>query len=101
MPIDLLRYPADYVTAGIPLPLTHRAGLEHVMLDPTGFYMDNTVEYIHLCPQCSFALIKQKIPSLALTNKIYLGPVPPELSDLFIVEEAIVARCRAKCWIVH
>jgi hypothetical protein len=32
---------------------------------------------------------------------MYLGPIPSELKDLTIIEEAMIARCRAKCWIVQ
>jgi hypothetical protein len=30
-----------------------------------------------------------------------LGSVPPELKDLTIIEESMIARCRSKCWIVQ
>ncbi|KIO19383.1 hypothetical protein M407DRAFT_223170 [Tulasnella calospora MUT 4182] len=40
-------------------------------------------------------------PRLALANKLYLGDVPMELQDLTMVEEAMIARCRAKAWIVQ
>ena len=30
-----------------------------------------------------------------------LGEIPAELKDLTVVEEAMIAKCRAKCWIVQ
>jgi hypothetical protein len=44
---------------------------------------------------------KDVLPALAIANHNFLGEVPEELRDLTIVEEALVARCRAKCWIVQ
>ncbi|KAJ3764598.1 hypothetical protein FB446DRAFT_799876, partial [Lentinula raphanica] len=32
---------------------------------------------------------------------MYVGPVPDELSNLSIVEEAMISRCRSKCWIIQ
>ncbi|KAF8204727.1 hypothetical protein BJ912DRAFT_919331 [Pholiota molesta] len=36
-----------------------------------------------------------------MANLTYLGPVPKELSDLTVVEEAMIARCRSKCWVIQ
>ncbi|KAJ7821651.1 hypothetical protein B0H13DRAFT_2681979 [Mycena leptocephala] len=44
---------------------------------------------------------KKKPPRRAMAHKNYLGPVPPELKDLSVVEETIIARCRSKCWIIQ
>ena len=38
---------------------------------------------------------------MAIANQNFLGPVPSELEDLTVIEEAMIARCRAKCWIVQ
>lgn len=35
-----------------------------------------------------------------MANRLYLGPVPEELSELTMVEESLIARARAKSWIV-
>jgi hypothetical protein len=40
------------------------------------------------------------VPRLSMVNHNFLGPVPPELKDITVVEEAVIARCRAKCWII-
>ncbi|KAJ7620674.1 hypothetical protein B0H17DRAFT_894390, partial [Mycena rosella] len=53
------------------------------------------------CCRCSNALKNGKVPSLAVANHNYLGPVPAELQSLTVVEEAMIALCRAKCWIVQ
>ncbi|KAJ7899657.1 hypothetical protein B0H13DRAFT_1446995, partial [Mycena leptocephala] len=42
-----------------------------------------------------------KVPRLALANYNFLGPVPPELTDLTVILEAMTARCRDKCWIIQ
>jgi hypothetical protein len=40
------------------------------------------------CKTCSSSLKQGKIPSLSL-------------EELTVIEEAIIARCRAKCWIIQ
>ncbi|KAI0686393.1 hypothetical protein C8T65DRAFT_591195, partial [Cerioporus squamosus] len=64
--------------------------------DSTGAILDASI-----CPDCSRYLARDSVPPLSYANGLYLGPVPPELRDLTFIEEAIVARARAKCWIVH
>ncbi|EPQ49814.1 hypothetical protein GLOTRDRAFT_23200, partial [Gloeophyllum trabeum ATCC 11539] len=54
-----------------------------------------------LCQECKTALLKGNIPALSLANRTFLGPVPDALKDLTVVEEAMIARCRAKCWVIH
>ncbi|KAJ7933165.1 hypothetical protein B0H13DRAFT_1558654, partial [Mycena leptocephala] len=34
-------------------------------------------------------------------NRTFLGPVPEELENLTVIEEATIARCRSKCWIIQ
>ena len=31
----------------------------------------------------------------------YIGSVPSELLNLTPIEEAMISRCRAKCWIIQ
>jgi hypothetical protein len=38
---------------------------------------------------------------LSLANHIFLGSVPNKLKDLTVVEEAMIACCHAKCWVVQ
>ena len=42
-----------------------------------------------------------KVPTLSLANHNFLGAIPDELKDLTVVEEAMIARCQAKCWIIQ
>ncbi|KAJ7891182.1 hypothetical protein B0H13DRAFT_1625981, partial [Mycena leptocephala] len=56
---------------------------------------------IVVCRKCRTDLVNDRIPALALSNRNYLGPVPPELKNLTVVEEAMIALCRAKCWIIQ
>ena len=75
------------------------------MLDPDGVIVDsasgvNGIQLL-LCKQCFSTVKRKKIPALSLANSMYLGPVPSELKDLTPIEEAMIARCRAKCWIVQ
>ena len=54
-----------------------------------------------LCKHCLGSLQRGRVPDLALCNHLYLGDVPPELQDLTVVEESMIALCRAKCCVVR
>ena len=85
------------------LPLPYKDGpLQDVLLEPAGVTVDeNGNLQLLLCNQCHSALKREKIPPLSLANGTFLGPIPDELKDLTVIEEAMIARCRAKCWIVQ
>lgn len=53
------------------------------------------------CKACFSSLKHNKTPPLALANHTFLGQVPDELKGLTVVEEAMIARCRSKCWIIQ
>jgi hypothetical protein len=55
---------------------------------------------LQLCHSCSRSLHRNSVPKHALVNRIYVGPVPEELHDLTMIEECMIARARAKSWIV-
>ena len=42
-----------------------------------------------------------KTPALSLANHTFLGPIPAEPKDLTVVEEAMIACCHAKCWVIQ
>jgi hypothetical protein len=57
---------------------------------------------IKLCKVChKFLVNEDKMPPFALANSMILGSIPPELQDLTVVEEALIARRRAKMWVIH
>ena len=62
---------------------------------------DGHVSALLLCGQCWGSLKKERMPDLSLANHLFLGIVPAELQDLTVVEEAMIARCRAKSWIIQ
>ncbi|KAJ3539217.1 hypothetical protein NM688_g6398 [Phlebia brevispora] len=103
LPLQLLRCPQYMRHDGYDLPMPFAAGPEHlrdVLLDPAG--VCNFHRTAHLCRSCASALDRERLPDLALANGLYVGDtVPPELADLTVVEEAMVALSRAKCCIVH
>lgn len=53
-----------------------------------------------LCKNCFGCLQHGHVPDLALSNHLFLGDVPPELTDLSVVEESMIALCHPKCCIV-
>ncbi|KAJ7865103.1 hypothetical protein B0H13DRAFT_2353165 [Mycena leptocephala] len=62
---------------------------------------DSLAPVLVVCRDCHRDLKANKVPPLSTTNHNYLGPVPPELKDLTVVEEAMISLCRAKCWIIQ
>ncbi|KAJ7743467.1 hypothetical protein DFH07DRAFT_777384 [Mycena maculata] len=75
----------------IPPPMPFDEGpLSDLLLDPDGIFL-----------QPDGANLKKKLPALSLANRIFLGPVPPELKDLTMIEESMIARCRSKCWVIQ
>ena len=76
--------------------------LRDVLLDPRGVRIDPSGGMtMSLCADCNTAVKHSKLPALALANHTFLGSIPKELRDLTVVEEAMIARCRSKCWVVQ
>ena len=84
-----------------PMPYDH-GPLKDVLVDPAGVAVgpEGTIRLV-MCNTCSTSVKNKRVPPLALSNRMYIGPIPPELQDLTVVEEAMVARCRAQCWVVQ
>jgi hypothetical protein len=76
--------------------------MKDVLLDPGGVHVfhENDNIFLTLCKTCKSSIMSGKVPPLSLANHMILGAIPAELKDLTIVEEAMIARCRAKCWIM-
>ena len=93
--LDILRHPAsiapDISCNGPPMPFTD-GPLRGILIDSTGVSCDsNNMTCLALCPPCKSALSRNTLPRLSLANLNVIGPVPPELGDLTLVEEIIVA----------
>ncbi|KAJ3559445.1 hypothetical protein NM688_g341 [Phlebia brevispora] len=101
LPLDILRCHSDILESpGFDIGVPFREGvLEGVLLDPDGVSSDRSK--VQLCKKCASSLRREKLPTLALANRMYVGPVPQELKDLTDVEELMIAQCRAKCCIVR
>ena len=99
--IDLLK-PFSKFSSQIPMPCRKETPLASCMVNPDGIEQDeNGHSQLQLCKTCHNSLCLGKTPPLSLANGTYLGPVPSELLDLTPIEEAMIAWCRAKCWIVQ
>ena len=62
---------------------------------------DGETGLLVVCKECNTWLNgKKKIPRLSLANGLWLGEVPPELSDLHFVEKLTVARYRHNVCVV-
>ena len=102
--LDLLRHrplsTPDVDCVAPPVPFTDGL-LEGVLVDPAGVLRDDEGSIcLALCPPCKSALARNKLPRFSLANSNVIGAVPSELKDLTLVEELIVARCRAKLCVV-
>lgn len=102
--LDLLRFDASSFSsaamvdwAGFP-----RADLvQNLALEPKGVEMAGQSVRLNMCLHCKKELSKGRTPKLSLANRMLLGSVPSELRDLTPIEEVLIARCRAKGWIVQ
>ena len=86
----------------LPEPPFTAGPLANLMIDPNGVTLESAECDIslQLCVRCHSSLQKGKLPRLAIANLNVLGSVPPEMKDMTMVEEMLIARCRAKCCIV-
>lgn len=77
-------------------------GDDSILLDPAGIVTDEEGKTrLSLCISCFNELRRNRTPALSIANHNFLGKIPDQLRDLTVVEEAMIARCRAKCWIVQ
>ncbi|PPQ80093.1 hypothetical protein CVT24_006535 [Panaeolus cyanescens] len=104
MNLDMLRAPLNYASH-IPMPMASFDTdniLNDVLMDPNGVVRNENGKLIaRTCQQCYRSLTKDKLPPLALANRMFLGSVPPVLADLTPIEEAMIAKCQAKCWVIQ
>jgi hypothetical protein len=87
----------------VPPPMPFDDGpLRDILVDRDGVSLplDGGQPSLSLCKSCHSSLKNGRTPALALANRTFLGPVPNELKGLTIIEEAMIARCRSKCWII-
>ena len=93
-----VEYPEEY-----PNPFENHVALKNIVIELKGVVKtENDEDALQLCTSCYRTLSNTKcIPRTALTNGLLFGPVPSELRDLTIVEEAMIARRRCKCWVIH
>ena len=74
--------------------------LANVLVDPGGVIDNDGNLSLQLCHRCSSSLLRNKLPRLAVANYNVLGTVPPEMQNMSMVEEMLIARCRTKQCIV-
>ena len=105
MPINL--YDISILEAEYPLPCLNpfplHPTLSKTIVCPQGVLINNAEHATHwmICCNCDRELTKKHLPSTALANDLFLGSPPPQLMDLTIIEEAMIAQRRAKTWIIH
>ena len=76
--------------------------LANVIIDPDSVIPESAESSmsLQLCVRCDSSLRRGKLPRLAVANLNVLGSVPPEMKQMTMVEEMLIARCRAKYCIV-
>ena len=72
-----------------------------ILIDSRGVVTSESSTLLTLCKECHSHLRRGKIPPLSMANDMVIGDVPNELCNLTIVEEAMIARCRSKCWVLQ
>ncbi|KAK0493774.1 hypothetical protein EDD18DRAFT_1078090 [Armillaria luteobubalina] len=84
------------------IPLPYQSGLlKGLQIYAKGIHIDKSELTINMCKDCFRVLSKGSIPWLGLCNGLFLGDIPPELQDLTIIEESMIALCRAKCYVIQ
>ena len=84
-----------------PPPSPYKSGpLKNKLVDVLGVEIRGDNITLDLCVSCSRCLTKGSVPKHALVNRVYLGAVPNVLGGLTMIEECMIARARAKSWIV-
>jgi hypothetical protein len=99
---DLLR-PKTRLPHAMPTVIHDHPVLTGLVVNKKGLKKCDSIDpEIDMCKKCYQSIIRRnKMPTLALANDLYLGPIPEELKDLTMAEEALIARRRAKMWVVH
>jgi hypothetical protein len=100
--LDLLRIPAFLPTV-LKKEFYRGNALDGLALDRSAVHVNTKgLCLLNSCKGCHRSLMEnEKLPALAIANSMILGQVPQELRDLTVVEEALIARRRAKMWVVH
>ena len=97
--VDPMWLDSEVVAPIFPMPIT---ATPDIIVDPKGVSSDEHGELIlTLCKTCRSSISSKKTPPLALANHMVLGDIPDELKELTVVEEAMIAKCRAKCWVIQ
>lgn len=96
--VDPMWLDLDCVAPEIPIV----NGESSLLLDAAGLITDDGGKTrLLLCITCFNDLRQNRTPALSIANHNFIGGIPEQLKDLTVVEEAMIARCRAKCWIVQ
>src|SRR5258708_39078253 len=77
-----------------PLPRLQHPLLYNTFVCPEGLINKDgdLASHWFICCSCDRYLSQNKLPPTALVNDLFLGIPPPELSDLTIIEEALIAH---------
>ncbi|PPQ81895.1 hypothetical protein CVT24_009316 [Panaeolus cyanescens] len=73
----------------------------YALLHPSGVHHDAESSYLSLCAECVACVDRGSVPPLSLANHNFIGEVPEELRDLNMIEECMIAPCRAKTTVVQ
>ncbi|KAH8795885.1 hypothetical protein DL96DRAFT_1722849 [Flagelloscypha sp. PMI_526] len=82
------------IKLSFPLDNSAYKGMEDLILEPHSISdISANGVVLNLCKGCYSSVVRKTLPATALANMNMLGDIPPELSDLTCVEEAMIARC--------
>ena len=69
-----------------------------MLLKPCG--IDGEVSRANLCHKCYKSLERNQLPSLSLTNNLWIGPVPDCLKSLTLAERLLIAKYLPTAYVV-
>ncbi|TFK61189.1 hypothetical protein BDN72DRAFT_739922, partial [Pluteus cervinus] len=77
----------------------HRTSLKEPILPISGPVLAK--DCTKVCADCRTQLLRNRVPRHALASNLWIGEIPPELSDLRFVEKLVIARIRVNSCVVR
>lgn len=72
---------------------------DELLLDHQHIFNEDGVIKGWICPECLCALHAKKLPKLALADRMWIGPIPIEISTLTIPEQNLISLYHPRCYV--
>ncbi|KAG9088110.1 hypothetical protein FS749_002407 [Ceratobasidium sp. UAMH 11750] len=70
-----------------------------MLLETEFIRMVNGKQHGWFCDSCTRALVQNRLPPLALANRMWIGPVPDQLSELTVPERSLISIYHPRCYV--